>query len=97
MEPKNSENAADLERRPKEIRAMKELIQKIVEHLVDKPAEVSITEVTGKNVTVYELRVGEGELGKVIGKHGQTARAIRTILNASSAKLHHRAVLEILE
>ena len=64
---------------------------------MDKPEEVEVTEVEGERVTVYELRVGDGDLGKVIGKRGQTAKAIRTLLSASAAKIGKRAVLEILE
>jgi predicted RNA-binding protein YlqC (UPF0109 family) len=76
---------------------MKEFVEYIAKHLVDKPEEVSVTEVDGERVTVYELRVGEGDLGKVIGKHGQTAKSIRTLLGAASSKAGKRAVLEILE
>jgi len=77
---------------------MKEFIEVIVKHLVDKPDEVQVTEVKGERVTVYELHVGEGDMGKVIGKRGQTASAIRTLLNASSAaKKGNRSILEILE
>jgi len=76
---------------------MKELVEVIVKNLVDRPDEVVVTEVAGSSVVIYELQVGEGEIGKVIGKHGQTARAIRTILSATAAKLRKRAVLEIVE
>ncbi len=76
---------------------MKQLIEYIAKALVDKPAEVEVREVEGEKTMVYELRVGDGDLGKVIGKNGQTARSIRTILNAASAKQGKRAVLEILE
>jgi len=76
---------------------MKEFVKFIAKHLVDKPDEVLVTEVEGERVTVYELRVGDGDLGKVIGKRGQTAKAIRTLLGAGGAKLGKRAVLEILE
>jgi predicted RNA-binding protein YlqC (UPF0109 family) len=76
---------------------MKELIETIVKNLVDKTDEVVVAEVIGKNVTVYELRVGQGDLGKVIGRHGQTAKAIRTIVNAVAAKHRRGAILEILE
>ena len=76
---------------------MKEFVEFIAKHLVDKPDEVEVTEVEGERVTVYELRVGEGDLGKVIGKRGQTAKSIRTLLAAASAKAGKRAVLEILE
>ncbi len=76
---------------------MKELIEYIAKALVDTPEEVEVTEVEGEKVTVYELRVGDGDLGKVIGKHGRTARSLRTLLNAAAAKMGKRAVLEILE
>lgn len=76
---------------------MKEFVEYIAKHLVDKPDEVVVTEVEGQRTTVYELRVGEGDLGKVIGKRGQTAKSIRTLLGAASAKTGKRAVLEILE
>lgn len=76
---------------------MKQLIEYIAKALVDKPTEVVVREVEGEKTMVYELRVGDGDLGKVIGKNGQTARSIRTILNAASAKQGKRAVLEILE
>ncbi|MCK4827131.1 KH domain-containing protein [bacterium] len=76
---------------------MKEFIEFIAKHLVDKPEEVNVNEVEGERTVVYELRVGEGDLGKVIGRKGQTARSIRTLLAAASAKRGKRAVLEILE
>jgi hypothetical protein len=76
---------------------VKEFIETIVKHLVDQPEEVRLTEVQGAKTTVYELRVGPGDLGKVIGKKGQTAKSIRTLIAAISAKKGQRAVLEILE
>ncbi len=76
---------------------MKEFVEFIAKHLVDKPEEVVVSEVEGERVTVFELRVGDGDLGKVIGKRGQTAKSIRTLLAAASAKAGKRAVLEILE
>ena len=76
---------------------MKEFVEFIAKHLVDKPEEVDVTEIDGDRTKVYELRVGDGDLGKVIGKRGNTAKAIRTLLNAASAKSGKRAVLEILE
>jgi predicted RNA-binding protein YlqC (UPF0109 family) len=76
---------------------MKELIEYIARALVDNPDEVKVREVEGEKTTVYELRVGSGDLGKVIGKHGRTARSIRTLLNAAATKAGKRAVLEILE
>ncbi|MCK4598139.1 KH domain-containing protein [bacterium] len=76
---------------------MKELIELIARSLVDEPDAVHVNETKGEKTTVYELRVGPGDLGKVIGKKGQTARSIRTLVNAASAKMGKRAVLEILE
>jgi hypothetical protein len=76
---------------------MREFIEFIVKHLVDRPNEVQVNEVDGERIVVYELRVGQGDMGKVIGKHGRTAKSIRTLLAAASAKTGKRAVLEILE
>lgn len=76
---------------------MRELIEYMTKALVDAPDEVKVNEVVGEKTTVYELRVGEGDLGKVIGKHGRTIRAIRTLLSAAATKQNKRAVLEILE
>jgi uncharacterized protein len=76
---------------------MKEVIKHIAQSLVDNPDKVEINEIIGDQTSVMELRVAKEDLGKVIGKQGRTAHAIRTILSASSAKLHKRAVLEILE
>jgi predicted RNA-binding protein YlqC (UPF0109 family) len=76
---------------------VKEFIETIVKALVDNPNEVKLNEVQGARTTVYELRVGAGDLGKVIGKHGQTAKSIRVLISAISAKVGKRAVLEILE
>jgi hypothetical protein len=76
---------------------MKEFLEFIIKHLVDKPNEVQVNEIDGERTIVYELRVGQGDMGKVIGKHGKTARSIRTLLSAASAKAGKRAVLEILE
>ena len=73
------------------------LIETMAKALVDKPEAVEITEVAGEQTTVVELRVAKEDLGKVIGKQGRTARALRTILSAASTKLHKRSVLEILE
>ncbi len=76
---------------------MKEFVKFIATHLVDKPDEVVVTDVKGERTIVYELRVGDGDLGKVIGKRGRTAQSIRTLLEAASAKSGKRAVLEILD
>ncbi len=76
---------------------MKDLIEQMSKALVDKPEDVSVTEVEGERTTVFELRVASSDLGKVIGKQGKTARAMRTILSAAGTKLGKRCVLEILE
>lgn len=76
---------------------MKELVELIAAALVDNPEQVKVKEIEGHQANVIELRVADGDLGKIIGKQGRTARAIRTILNASGIKLKRRFVLEILE
>jgi len=76
---------------------LKELITYIAGALVDKPDQVQVTEVEGEQTAVLELRVAKEDLGKVIGRQGRTARAMRTILGAASSKLKKRCVLEILE
>ncbi len=76
---------------------MKDLIEFMVKALVDDPSEVSITEIEGDKITLYELRVAKTDIGKVIGKRGRTAGAIRTIINAVSTKQGKRAELEIIE
>lgn len=76
---------------------MKDFIETIVKALVDNPDQVEVDEVVGTRTTVYELHVAQGDLGKVIGKSGQTAKAIRTLLAAAAARQGKRAMLEILE
>ncbi|HEY3348049.1 MAG TPA: KH domain-containing protein [Nitrospirota bacterium] len=76
---------------------MKSLIELIAKALVDNPEQVSVAEVEGERTTVIELRVAQSDLGKVIGKDGKTARAMRTIINAAGTKIGKRCVLEILE
>jgi uncharacterized protein len=76
---------------------MKELISFIAQSLVDKPDEVTVSEVEGNQTTVLELKVAKEDLGKVIGKQGRTAQAMRTILSAVSSKIKKRTVLEIIE
>lgn len=76
---------------------MKELIEMVAKALVDKPDEVEVIEVEGEQTTVIELKVAKDDLGKVIGKQGRTARAMRTILGAASAKVRKHCVLEIIE
>ena len=76
---------------------MKELITYIAKALVDHPEAVEVSEVEREQTSVIELKVAKDDLGKVIGKQGRTARAIRTILSAASTKIRKRAVLEILD
>ena len=76
---------------------MKELIKYIAQSLVDNPDDVQVNEIEGEQTSVIELRVAKEDLGKVIGKQGRTARAMRTILSAASTKIRKRAVLEIIE
>ena len=76
---------------------MKDLITYIAKALVDNPAEVVVTEIEGRQTSVIELKVAKEDIGKIIGKQGRTAMAIRTILSAASMKLRKRCVLEILE
>ena len=76
---------------------MKDLIERIAKSLVDKPEDVSVKETEGEKTTIIELRVAQEDLGKVIGKQGRTAGAMRTLLNAAGTKVGKRCVLEILE
>jgi predicted RNA-binding protein YlqC (UPF0109 family) len=76
---------------------MKDLITAIVHALVDQPDEVYVSEVGGSHTIVIEVRVAKSDLGKVIGKQGKTAQAIRTILNAASGKTRKNYMFEIIE
>jgi predicted RNA-binding protein YlqC (UPF0109 family) len=76
---------------------MTDLIAYIAKALVDNPEAVEVAEVEGEQTSVIELKVAKDDLGKVIGKQGRTARAMRTILSAASTKIRKRAVLEIIE
>ena len=76
---------------------MKELIKYIAQALVDHPEQVEVNEIEGEQTSVIELKVAKEDLGKVIGKQGRTARAMRTILGAASTKARKRSVLEIIE
>lgn len=76
---------------------MKDLIEYIVKAVVDSPEDVHVTQVDGESTVVFELRVRQEDVGKVIGKKGRTINAIRTILNATAAKANMRAMLEIVE
>ncbi len=76
---------------------MQELVEFIAKSLVDHPDKVEVREIEGEKTTVIELKVAPEDLGKVIGRQGRTARAIRTLLAAVARKMNKRAVLEILE
>ncbi|MHC1700145.1 MAG: KH domain-containing protein [Humidesulfovibrio sp.] len=76
---------------------LRDMIEYIAKSLVDNPDEVKVTEIEGEQTAVLELKVAKEDLGKVIGKQGRTARAMRTLLGAASAKVKRRAVLEIIE
>jgi predicted RNA-binding protein YlqC (UPF0109 family) len=77
--------------------AMKDLITEIVKALVDQPEEVSVNEIGGDHTTVLEVRVAKTDMGKVIGKQGRTAQAIRTIMSAAAGKKRKRYIMEIVE
>ena len=77
--------------------SLKDLILMMAQMLVDKPDEVEVLEIKGHMTSVLELKVDKDDLGKVIGREGRTARAMRLILTACSTKLHKRALLEIIE
>ncbi len=76
---------------------MKDLVERIARALVDKPEDVMVTAIEGNQATVLELKVAKEDLGKIIGKQGRTARSLRTIIGAASAKERRRIVLEIVE
>ena len=76
---------------------MKDLIKYIAQALVDDPEQVEVSEVEGQQILVIELKVAKNDMGKIIGKQGRTAQAIRLILSAASAKVKKRTVLEIME
>ncbi|MCD6441387.1 MAG: KH domain-containing protein [Candidatus Marinimicrobia bacterium] len=77
---------------------MKDFVEYIVKKLVDNPDEVKVTQIDSEKTIIMELQVKEGDLGKVIGKKGRTAKALRTILTAVAAKQgQKRAILEIIE
>jgi predicted RNA-binding protein YlqC (UPF0109 family) len=79
------------------MQTMDALVRTIVELLVDHPEQVEVNSISGKNTDVIELRVAKEDIGKVIGRQGQTARALRTLLNAAGMKVGKRCILEILE
>ncbi len=76
---------------------VKELLEHIIKSIVDNPEQVEIKEIPGERVVIYEVRVAPEDLGKIIGREGRTAKAIRTIIAAVSLKKGKKAVIEILE
>ena len=76
---------------------MEELIEFMAKAMVDNPQQVEVTEIAGRDTSVIELKVAKEDMGKIIGKKGRNAQAMRTLLNAASAKLRRRAVLEIID
>jgi uncharacterized protein len=77
--------------------SLKELVEYIAKSLVDHPEDVTVSEVEGEQTTIFELKVAQNDIGKIIGKQGRTARSIRSIISAAAMKYKKRAVLEILE
>ena len=88
---------ADEELLSQEDSSLKEFVEFLVKHLVNRPDEVQINEIAGEQTVVFELRVGEGDMGRVIGRRGQTAISLRILLTVAAAKQGKRFVLEILE
>ena len=82
---------------PKQLSELSKMIEYMARMLVDLPDQVEVHEIAGENTTVIELKVAKEDLGKIIGKQGRTARAVRTVLNGASTKLRKRTVLEIVE
>ena len=76
---------------------LKELVDFVVKHLVDNPDKVNVSVVNGEQATIIELKVAQADLGKVIGKQGRTAKALRTLIHGIATKQRKRAILEILE
>ena len=76
---------------------MKELVKFMAKAMVDNPAQVEVTEIAGRDISVIELKVAKEDMGKIIGKKGRNAQAMRTLLNAAAAKLRKRVVLEIID
>ncbi len=76
---------------------MKELVEFMAKALVDNPAQVEVTEIAGRSILVIELKVAKEDMGKIIGKKGRNAQAMRAILDAASGKLRKRVVLEIID
>lgn len=91
----SEQNAGSGEKRP--LSELSKMIEYMARMLVDLPDQVEVNEIAGENTTVIELKVAKEDLGKIIGKQGRTARAVRTVLNGASTKLRKRTVLEIVE
>lgn len=81
----------------REVYAMKELLETIARALVDNPDEVTVNEVEGEKSLILELKVAKDDMGKVIGKHGRIAKAIRTVIKAASIRSNKRVVVEIIQ
>jgi predicted RNA-binding protein YlqC (UPF0109 family) len=76
---------------------MKELVEMLAKHLVNRPEEVQVRETQGDTASVIELRVASEDLGRIIGKQGRTAKSIRTVVNAAASRINRKVVLEIIE
>jgi predicted RNA-binding protein YlqC (UPF0109 family) len=81
----------------KPLSELSKMIEYMAKMLVDLPDQVHVNEIEGENTTVIELSVAKEDLGKIIGKQGKTAKAVRTVLNGASTKLRKRTVLQIIE
>src|ERR1700688_1001686 len=97
MEERTMQGQGDPNITGKELSELSKMIKYMARMLVDLPDQVEVNEIAGENTTVIELKVAKEDLGKIIGKQGRTARAVRTVLNGASTKLRKRTVLEIVE
>lgn len=95
MAHESTPHSGGSERKP--LGELSKMIEYMARMLVDLPDRVEVNEIAGENTTVIELKVAKEDLGKIIGKQGRTARAVRTVLNGASTKLRKRTVLEIVE
>lgn len=80
-----------------EVRAMKRLVEVLAKSLVDNPDAVTVSEIQGEQSLILELKVASEDMGKVIGKHGRIAKAIRTVIKAAATKENKRVILEIVQ
>jgi predicted RNA-binding protein YlqC (UPF0109 family) len=92
-----TEGTLDLSDPVAQAEALRDLIDHLAKSLVESPEKVEITEIEEPDALVFELRVDEADLGRVIGRQGRTAKALRTVLSAASAKMKRRVILDILE